>query len=145
MVPHSLKKGWTMLQIASQYYSIIQIPDSFGPIFLDICYVQHLGSSPEIIAYAIDETPNLQLELLGYYIAKLSLLERGCLLSDLRERVQVLHDLQLSRRVTALAAIREKHKQQKVTMCLGIVISIKDTKFLFEDVKELIVIGLKNA
>ncbi|GJZ36555.1 G2/mitotic-specific cyclin C13-1-like protein [Tanacetum coccineum] len=37
----------------------------------------------------------------------------GYKLSDLRECVQVLHDLQLSKRATALVAIREKYKQQK--------------------------------
>ncbi|GKB32299.1 G2/mitotic-specific cyclin C13-1-like protein [Tanacetum coccineum] len=57
--------------------------------------------------------------------------------SDLRERVQVLHDLQLSRRVTALAAIREKHKQQKFKCVSELSSPSEIPDSFFEDVKEL--------
>ena len=92
----------------------------------------------------------------------------------MKECVQVLHDLQLSRRAAALVAIREKYKQHKVCvtlytflisymvfavnirlkiydvivtvqMRLGIVISIRDTRFLFWRCQRIIVVGHKNA
>ncbi|KAM0044371.1 putative cyclin domain-containing protein [Helianthus debilis subsp. tardiflorus] len=77
----------------------------------------------------------MQLEFLGYYLAKLSLLEYGCLKflpsmnlaleqlsgykpSDLKECVQILHDLQSGRKAGNLVAVREKYKQHKVCVTL---------------------------
>ncbi|PWA64465.1 cyclin-like, Cyclin A [Artemisia annua] len=120
------------------------------------------------------ETPNLQLEFLGYYLAELSLLEYSCLKflpsliaasvtflsrftlkqgshpwnsaleqlcgykpSDLKECVQVLHDLQLSRRAAALVAIREKYKQHKFKCVSELSSPSEIPDSFFEDVKEL--------
>ncbi|KAF9600224.1 hypothetical protein IFM89_005048 [Coptis chinensis] len=97
------------------------------------------------------ESPNLQLEFLGCYLAELSLLDYGCLRflpslvacsvifltnftlqpkmlpwnvilqlqsgyrpSDLKDCVLAIHDLQLSRKGSTLASIRDKYKQHKV-------------------------------
>ncbi|KAF5817578.1 putative cyclin domain-containing protein [Helianthus annuus] len=118
------------------------------------------------------DTPNLQLEFLGYYLAELSLLDYSCIKflpsmvaasvtflsrfmlkpeshpwnleleqlsgykpSDLKECVEILHDLQSSRRGANLVAIREKYNQHKFKCVSGLSSpSVIPTSF-FEDIK----------
>ncbi|URE46624.1 Cyclin, C-terminal domain [Musa troglodytarum] len=79
--------------------------------------------------------PNLQLEYLGSFLAELSLLEYGCVkflpsvvaaasnkkleectgykVSDLKDCIRAILDLQLSRKAASLVAIRDKYKQHR--------------------------------
>ncbi|KAI3726641.1 hypothetical protein L1987_66440 [Smallanthus sonchifolius] len=126
-----------------------------------------------IVAQEDCETPSMQLEFLGYYLAELSLLEYGCLkflpsmlaasviflsrftlkpkshpwnsaleqlsgykASDLKECVQILHDLQLGRRAGTLVAVREKYKQHKFKCVSELASPSAIPASFFDDVKE---------
>ncbi|GAA0186041.1 kinase activator [Lithospermum erythrorhizon] len=124
------------------------------------------------IAQENDETPNLQLEFLGCYLAELSLLDYSCVgflpslvaasviflskytlqpklhpwnsklqcylgykPADLKECVQIIHELQLRKRGSSLVAVREKYNQHKFkcVSTLSAPMNIPDS--VFEDVK----------
>ncbi|KAI3785439.1 hypothetical protein L1987_44557 [Smallanthus sonchifolius] len=126
-----------------------------------------------IVAQEDYETPRMQLEFLGYYLAELSLLEYGCLKflpsmvaasviflsrftlkpkshpwnsaleqlsgykpSDLKECVQILHDLQSGRRAGTLVAVREKYKQHKFKCVSELASPSAIPASFFDDVKE---------
>ncbi|KAI3465298.1 hypothetical protein Pfo_021961 [Paulownia fortunei] len=119
------------------------------------------------------ESPSLQLEFLGCYLAELSLLDYGCVkflpslvaasvvflsrftlqaklhpwnsalqshsgykAADLKECVGILHDLQMSRKGSALVAVREKYKQHKFK-CVSTLSSPSEVpESFFEGIKD---------
>ncbi|GFQ01533.1 putative cyclin-a3-1 [Phtheirospermum japonicum] len=101
---------------------------------------------------------SLQLGFLGCYLAELSLLDYGCVkflpslvaasvnkalevssgykAADLKECVGILHDLQMSKRGSALVAVREKYEQHKFKCVSKLSSPLDVPESFFEDIKD---------